>query len=674
MTEQELIIQELKDRNINTQSNQNEDDEKELILEQLRERNLFKKTDDGSLLPTPQAQRLDNPYGSIIDDIEIPEMNTRSQAVSDYLKSPEFARLALEVTGGVAGAMFPPLMIARAATLVRPALQQAVTRMAGAGFGQASGAGVSQTFDPTFDSNDDFTEIASDISKDILRAGATGIAAEGVGQVIGAGITKVLSKNKKLLDGADEAIKTIEEQKTKILSNPKSYSQEVRDAVKVGQLTPALLQKGQTIDILENVAESSLFGGGSIRYAKEGAEAIAQSGLDDFLKLYKKQAPDGSLGVLFQKTLTDDLQAFKSIANAKYKAVDDVLSSDRFVNNFQVDLTNLKAIAGEEIKNLGLKGQSSKLKKFLNDIQGENNYITFKRANILRGDFLETSREFTTETLGKKKARLAAIASEEITKAMDNAVVPNKAKQLLADANRHYREGAEVFNDALFKKIINNDPDLVYKSIIAAGDRPTLVKKTFDILDKRITDKAERNLLKNKIRGEFLKDFLIKSQKRSDQFGVEFDAKKIFTNFRNKEDTFKAMFTPKQIRDFKKFENALSFAQGSKIKTGGVLPGAMMIQMKQSGALIQIASAASAYGTGMTGVGIGILVAPAIVARAFTNPKIIRALTLGIRYQDKPGLSRRYFLQAMTNMAADGLISEDELKNIKKNIEDFKDK
>ena len=102
MTEQELIIQELKDRNINTQSNQNEDDEKELILEQLRERNLFKKTDDGSLLPTPQAQRLDNPYGSIIDDIEIPEMNTRSQAVSDYLKSPEFARLALEVTGGVA--------------------------------------------------------------------------------------------------------------------------------------------------------------------------------------------------------------------------------------------------------------------------------------------------------------------------------------------------------------------------------------------------------------------------------------------------------------------------------------------------------------------------------------------------------------------------------------------
>ena len=167
------------------------------------------------------------------------------------------------------------------------------------------------------------------------------------------------------------------------------------------------------------------------------------------------------------------------MANAKYKAVDDVLSSDRFANNFQVDLTDLKAIAGEELRNLGLKGQSTKLRKFLNDILNENNYITFKRANILRGDFLETSREFTTETLGKKKARLAAIASEEINKAMDKANVPKNAKELLQEANTHYREGAEVFNDTLFKKIINNDPDLVYKSIVAAGDRPTLIKKNF---------------------------------------------------------------------------------------------------------------------------------------------------------------------------------------------------
>jgi len=671
--DEEQILLELQKRNVDLNSLMSSSDN---ILQELKSRGL-EETKDGNFLPTVEQQKKDQgAYGRIVDDMEIPEANSRSQAVEDYLTSPEFGRLALEITGGVAGAVLAPaiapaVLVGRAAMMVRPALQAAATRMAGAGIGEMAGASVSQTFDPSFNSQDDFSEIAKDISKDLLRAGATGVAGEGVGQLIGKGITKIVGRNKKLLEGAEDAVKTIEEQKTKILANPKSYSQEVKDAVKVGQLTPALLQKGQTIDILENVSESSLFGGGSLRYAKEGANTVAQSGLDDFLKIYKIKAGDGALGQLFQKTLTKDLQAFKSIANTKYKAVDDALSTDNFANNFQVDLTNLKTFAAEELKNLGLKGQSSNLKTFLTDILNEPNYTTFKRANILRGDFLEQSRAFTTETLGKKKGRLSAIASQEITDAMDNSVVPNRVKGLLKDANKHYREGADVFNDTLFKKIIDNDPDLVYKSIVAAGDRPNLVEKTFEILDKRIKDVGERTLLKNKIKGEFLDDLMTKSQRSNDQFGIELDAEKLFKNFAKKEDTFKAMFSTAEINNFKKFQNALKFAQGRKSKTGG-LPGGMMIQMKQSGALIQLASAASAYGTGMTGVSAGILIAPAVIARAFTTPKIIKALTLGIRYQDNPSLSRRYFLQSMTYMAQDGLISEDDLENIKNDVEEDK--
>jgi len=666
--DEEQILLELQKRNVDVNSLMSSSNN---ILQELKSRGL-EETQDGNFLPTVEQQRKDQgAYGRIVDDMEIPETNSRSQAIEDYLTSPEFGRLALEISGAVAGAAFPPLAVARAAMLVRPALRLAATKMGGAAVGGAGGAAISQTFDPTFNPEDDFGEVMSSISKDMLRSGAIAATGEGAGLLIGKGITKVLGKNKKLLDGAEDAVKTIEEQKTKILANPKSYSQEVKDAVKVGQLTPALLQKGQTIDILENVSESSLFGGGALRYAKEGANTVAQSGLDDFLKLYKVKAGDGALGQLFQKTLTKDLQAFKSIANTKYKAVDDALSTNNFANNFQVDLTNLKTFAAQEIKNLGLKGQSSGLKTFLQDILSEPNYTTFKRANILRGDFLEESRRFTTETLGKKKGRLSAIASQEITDAMDNSVVPNSVKSLLKDANKHYREGAEVFNDTLFKKIIDNDPDLVYKSIIAAGDRPTLVKKTFEILNKRIKDVGERNILKNKIRGEFLDDLMSKSQRSNDQFGVELDAEKLFKNFAKKEDTFKAIFSSKEINNFKKFQNALKFAQGRKSKTGG-LPGGMMIQMKQSGALIQLASAASAYGTGMTGVSAGILIAPAIIAKAFTTPKIIKALTLGIKYQDNPSLSRRYFLQSMTYMAEDGLISEDDLENIKNDVEDSK--
>jgi len=91
--------------------------------------------------------------------MEIPEANTRSQAVEDYLTSPEFGRLALEITGAVAGAAFPPLAVARAAMLVRPALRLAATKMGGAAVGGASGAFASQTFDPTFNSDDDFLKL-----------------------------------------------------------------------------------------------------------------------------------------------------------------------------------------------------------------------------------------------------------------------------------------------------------------------------------------------------------------------------------------------------------------------------------------------------------------------------------------------------------------------------------
>ena len=98
----------------------------------------------------------------------------------------------------------------------------------------------------------------------------------------------------------------------------------------------------------------------------------------------------------------------------------------------------------------------------------------------------------------------------------------------------------------------------------------------------------------------------------------------------------------------------------------------MMIQMKQSGAIVQLAGASAATGGGFGGVGAAILIGPAIIAQAFTTPKIIKALTLGIKYQDNPSLARRYFLQSMFYMAQENLISDDEYEKIKNDVKDMK--
>ena len=617
----------------------------------------------------------DETFQGVQDYMDIPDQTERSKAVEDYLTSPEFARLVLEITGGVVGAAYAPqlslpVLVGKLAGKVRPVLNAAVTRMAGAGIGEGAAAGVSQTFNPTFDSDDDFNEIASEILRDILIKGSIGATGEGAGLVVSKVINKVASKNKKLIKGAEEAVETIEKQKEIILNAPKgTYSAEIIEAAKSGNLTPGLLQSGQLIDILEGIAESSIVGGGKIRYAKEGANTVAQTGIDNFIKQYKLIAGDGELGVLFQKVLTNDISAFKAAAKAKYKKVDQALSSKKFANNFQVDLSDLKKFAKEELTNIGFKKQSAGVKKFLEDILAENNYITFSRANILRGDALEITRDFTTEVLGKKKSRAAAIFADKITEAMEDSPVPESVKKLLLDANDHYREGAKVFNDTLFKKIINSDPDLVYKAIIAAGDRPTLVKRTFDILDKRIKDPAEKALLKNKIRGEFLEDMLSRSQVENNQFGVEVDAGKLFKNYTQKKKTFETMFSKEERSNFNKFLNALRFAQGRKSKAGG-LPGGMMIQMKQSGAILELGGLLG-VGTGFTGAGATFLLGPAVIAKAFTTPKIIKSLTLGFQYSDNPKLARRYVLQSLTYMAADGLISQDDLNEVKSQLKEL---
>ena len=520
--------------------------------------------------------------------------------------------------------------------------------MTGAGLGEATGAGVSQTFDPT-----------EDVAKDLVRAFFTGATAEGAGTIINKGIAKAIGKNKKLIDGAEEAIATIEKQKQKILSAPKgTYSDRIMEAAKTGKLTPALLQEGQTIDILENVADLSLVGGGSIRSAREGAESIATSGIEDFATRYKSLAGEDELGLLFQQTLAGSQKAFKATSNSKYKALDEALT--RAGNPNAVDITTLKKWAKGELKNIGAKSESGALVSFLRGIDAEKNFVNFKKANNLRSDYLEITRALAEPGLGKKKQRLAAVAAKYIDESMTAAKLPEEVQDLYRKANNFYKKGAKVYNDDLFKTLMDKDPELVYKSIVPqAADRPTLVTSTFKIIDE-VKDKAVRNQLKNKLRGEFLEDILTKSSTQSDQFGRQINGTKFEDLLKiKKKKTFNAFFEPQQIKNLVNFSNALKFSQGRIRKRGGT-PGAIFIQMKQSGAVMQLVAGGTAGVLGSPGIAAGIILTPAALAKMMTNDKVIKYLTTGFRYNQNQTIAGRSFRQAIAAMASDGIISQDE--------------
>ena len=89
--------------------------------------------------------------------------------------------------------------------------------------------------------------------------------------------------------------------------------------------------------------------------AREGAESIATSGIEDFATRYKSLAGEDELGLLFQQTLAGSQKAFKATSNSKYKALDEALT--RAGNPNAVDITTLKKWAKGELKNIGAKSE-----------------------------------------------------------------------------------------------------------------------------------------------------------------------------------------------------------------------------------------------------------------------------------------------------------------------------
>jgi hypothetical protein len=640
---------------------------RELIEKEIQRRNLLRSgvtlekiEEEINRRNAQKQENSDRGFSGIIDDIEVPESTERSKAVEEYLTSPAFARLVLEVGGGVAGTVFAPqltlpLYIGRAAAFVRPALQQVVTRMSGAGFGEAGGAAVSQSFDPR-----------ESVSKEMLRAFVTGASAEGAGTIINKVVGKVLSKNKKLIDGAEEAVETIEQQRKKIITNPKDYDQKVRDATRNGILTPGLLQEGQLVDLLENLSELSLFGGGSVRYAREGAETLASSGITDYVKSLRNVTDLEDLGNLYQKVLTNDLTTFKKASNRKYFKLDEALKKN---NPNVVDISEIKKAASERLKKIGLPGTNASLESDLIALSKLPDLVNFSKANSVRSDFLSRSRNIS-DKFGNVNKQFATEYGNKFTKAMDDAKIPENIRILYDDAQSFYKEGAEVFNTKLFKKLLENDADVVYKSIVAAGDRPVLVRRTFDILNKRIKDVSVRNNLKTALRGEFLDDAIRSSQKSNVQYGQELDATKLDNFFAKKSMMMKELFEPEQLKNIEKLKNALAFSQGKLRKKGG-LPGAIFIQMKQSGAVMTLTKLGAIGGGGAVGgvpAAATILLAPGILGKMFTSPKIVKLLTTGFKFNENQTLAGRTFRQIIAQMSKEGLIDEDEKDEVLKNI------
>lgn len=570
----------------------------------------------------------------IVDDIDIAEGNERTEAIENYLKSKEFARLATEVGFAVGGAMTGGTLAA-ARLVLRPALQT-LYRSLGAGVGQATGAGIAST---TFDPKDE-------LSKDVLRAFAQGATFEAVGAAVPALISKIKVRGIKTSKDADEAEQIIKSQKEE-LGKVSKLDDELATALKEGQLTPGLQTENRLIDIAENVTEKSLFGGGKLIRARKGAETLTNKFLDDYIANYG-DITRSDYGELLQRAITGNVDEWKIAAKGAYQALDDKL---RVVSGgARVDITDIKKSAqkllDEAKPTAKLQPDALKIPK---TILEQNDFVPFSTANAIRSQFLGVTRS-TNELISGQSQRYAATLAKEITETLNDVGKSNlspSVREAYTKAQKIWKDGSEVFNTKLINKLIREDPEQVFKTLIKP-ERPSTVQKVFKAINKT-KDPVVKKDLKDSLKGAFLFDLKSESIKRYDTLNGDFLLKNL-----NKygDSVLNELFTPAELSNVRGLLKALKVAQQKT--TGEGVPGGVFIQLIQGGAVLGLGTGA------LTVPSATILLAPKVISTLFTNPKFIKLLKTGFGL--KPGDPKyyRWSTRFINAMVIEGLIDKDE--------------
>ncbi len=584
----------------------------------------------------------------IIDDIEIPEGNERTEAIEEYLSSPQFKRLALEILGGVAGAATGGTFFAAQAAL-RPALAL-LYRSLGAGVGEGAAAGISQVFDPR-----------ENVAKEVLRGFATGATAESIGAAIPAIIKKVRFK----LDYTPEANKAerlLKAVKDKNLKEPVGISR-IDKEIREGQITPGIGSENRAIDIIENISEKALFAGGKIVKARKGAETGLTNELKGFIDNFSDVTTREDAGGLALEAIQNSLDFFRVNAKKRYDKLAKAATVERVIDGrkvrvpISVDVTKSKRLANELLKETApTKRIAPGARDVLLTVKELDDTVSFSVANNVRSELLGVSRSFTDMVKGKAAFNAGKMV-KSITNDIDDTIdaVPTNLRQLYDEAQTFYKQGVDKYNERIIRNLTEKAPEEVYQALIKPN-RPTTITVLMDIL-KGTKDKEIREELIDSIKGTMIGDIVNKS---------ELNRRKIDAAFVRKEfgkygpGVLNQIFSPREIRRLDNLLEGLTVAQTKKVGEG--IPGAIFIQLTQAGMAFGLLQ-----GNLTTEAGL-VLLGPIGIARMLTNPRIVGLLRKG--FQLNPGSKKAYTnaAQIIGAMVSNNIISKDEADDYLENM------
>jgi len=682
------------------------------------------------------------------------------EITQSFMSSPAFGRLLTEaglaIAGTIAtGGLALPGIALRAGMLARPFLTQLAKSSVGAGIGGGTGAAVAQTFDPK-----------EDVVKEILRAATEGALAEAVGaplvikgaQVAGKFLGSSTPKGfNDLLDGAKDAEFALQSKGVQILKgikpsdfgklDPKEQKKILKEITSKGfvadqntvkqfaeaaglkttaknlkglegtakeiaqGLTPGVKSSNRTLEIIENIAQKSIVGGGAITKRYQAAKDVGDIIARDVLQEFQQGAAVGesAIGRLFLESLGGARGAFDETANKLYKNVNDILIKKGALNTEVIPVNTLKNTI-DDIRGFYTESRipdtlNVRINDILKNLETRQGKYSFSQLDKLRKGLQDDFASLTDKTSRGYNGRLIAQVDAILEDPALNQLIPREAVDALKLANRFVREGNDVFSRGItttllkkagedgivaskdakavqqvFKTVAGQDNIMtaraLFREIDALTGKDVPKKFGLDKLNKIVDPDTGKGVLtdaqgaelKNSIKGHYLANALSESVSGSTQFGKFYNADKFTKALDKRPELRKFLFDGADAKKLAELENTLAFAQGDLSRLPG-LPGGIFIQLKQAGAAGQLLQLGQAGTIGLAGYlgGIvpaaGILLAPAVASKIMLNPKFSNLIfkesaKLVSKGENTPSKMAVLYRQILGRMFTDGLISE----------------
>ena len=279
-----------------------------------------------------------------------------------------------------------------------------------------------------------------------------------------------------------------------------------------------------------------------------------------------------------------------------------------------------------------------------------------------------------TVTKTAEGSRMRGEILRRVSDLMERADLPSNVRTLRNDLTELTKLGSRSFNSGVFAGIAKKQvgQEKIFDMIVKANQKSYTDDFLAQINAKtaqgtRLIPLEEAKKIEDGVRGHFFKKFLDDTVKYDNQY-TYLDASKARDFVQNKYASFiksGGLISKEQGKLMNEYVDALKYAEGKIFRPGttGKGRGTIFIQLKEAGAISQLGGAL-ALGTGAVDPGTAgvFILGPAGLARMFSNPKLMKLVTEGVKGTSTNSLVgyTRYMNQLGTGLVGNNIITEDQ--------------